>query len=48
MDHSITAYLKRLSKEKAKLVLLEWADEKQRPDYVTEEMIEILQKKVSE
>ena len=45
-DHSVMAYLERLPKEKAEVVLLEWMDENKRPDYVTNEMLELLHKKV--
>ena len=39
------AYLERLPKEKAEVVLLEWMDEDKRPGYVTNEMLELLYKK---
>ena len=48
MDHSVMAYLERLPKEKAKAVLQEWSDEEKRPDYVSNEMLELLQKKAVE
>ena len=46
MDHSVTAYIRRMSVQKALLVLREWEDEEKRPVYVTEELLKILREKV--